>query len=83
MFSAACGGQHSEKDILQEIDFIMTDSTADDLNVTKNVCQELGWDSVPNSLECDLHALMMFVKRKGGWVNRTKECFLIGISYKN
>ena len=42
MFSAACGGQHSEKDILQEIDFIMTDSTADDLNVTKNVCQELG-----------------------------------------
>lgn len=82
MFSAACGGQHCEKDILQKIDFIMTDSTADDLNVTKNVCQELGWDSVPNSLECDLHALM-FVKRKGGWVNRIKECFLIGISYKN
>ena len=42
MFSAACGGQHSEKDILQKIDFIMTDSTADDLNVTQNVCQELG-----------------------------------------
>ena len=83
MFSAECGGQHSEKDILQKIDFIMTDSTADDLNVTKNVCQELGWDSVPNSLECDLHALMMCVKRKGGWVNRIKECFLIGISYKN
>ena len=42
MFSAECGGQHSEKDILQKIDFIMTDSTADDLNVTKNVCHELG-----------------------------------------
>lgn len=42
MFSAACGGQHSEKDILQKIDFIMTDSTADDLTVTQNVCQELG-----------------------------------------
>ena len=64
MFSAACGGQHSEKDILQKIDFIMTDSTADDLNVTKNVCQELGWDSVPNSLECNLHALMMFMSKE-------------------
>ena len=64
MFSAACGGQHSEKDILQKIDFIMTDSTADDLNVTKNVCHELGWDSVPNSLECNLHALMMFMSKE-------------------
>ena len=47
-------------DILEKILFVMTDSTSHNLNVIEMVCEELEVESVPKTLLCNAHPLMLF-----------------------
>lgn len=60
MLSTASGFQYSEKQIMERVDFVVTDSTAHNMGVIDNVCDELETDSKPDSLVCHVHPLMMF-----------------------
>ena len=60
ILSASCRHEYSEKEILQHIKFSMTDSTSHNLNVIDLVAEELRAESVPSTLLCNVHPLMMF-----------------------
>ena len=60
ILSAASGHKYSEQDILRRISFVMTDSTAHNLEVIESVCEELNVDEIPGTLLCNIHPLMMF-----------------------
>ena len=55
ILSASCCHEYSEKEILQHIKFVMTDSTSHNLNVINQVAEELGAESVPSTLLCNVH----------------------------
>ena len=57
---AASGNKYSPSDILENILFVMTDSTSHNLNVIEMVCEELEVESVPKTLLCNAHPLMLF-----------------------
>ena len=58
MLCAATGYRYTEQDILANIDFVMTDSTAHNLEVMESVCKE--YDAKrPRALTCNVHPLMM------------------------
>ena len=59
MLASATGYKFSEKDLVEKIDFI-TDSTPQNLGVIDNVCEEFNIDSVPGSLVCHIHPMMIF-----------------------
>ena len=50
ILSASTGYKYSSKKIVEKINFVMTDSTAHNLEVFPSVCQDLGADSTPMSL---------------------------------
>ena len=41
----------------------MTDSTAHNIGVIQDVCDELETDSIPDSLICHIHPMMMFQRK--------------------
>ena len=45
ILSTACGGRYSESDILKQVSFVMTDSTARNLGVIDEVCEKLEVES--------------------------------------
>ena len=59
ILSFASGSKYSEVEIYERIDFVMTDSTAQNLGVIQEVGTELGAESSPLSLVCNVHPLMM------------------------
>ena len=59
VLSLASGRKYSQVEIHKQIDFVMTDSTAHNLRVIQEVGTELGADSSPLSLVCNVHPLMM------------------------
>ena len=68
MLAASTGWKYSEKELAEKIDFVMTDSTSHNLGVIEEVCAELQSDSVPDSLVCHVHPMMMFqTKIKAAW----------------
>ena len=48
----------------------MTDSTSRNLDVINQVAEELGAESVPSALLCDVHPLMMFKEKLRNFANR-------------
>ena len=79
--------KYSEKEILEQIQFIMTDSTAHNIGVIQKVCECLESKPVPKSLVCNIHPLMMFqrqVKKVFQIIHdaignaKIKECFFSG-----
>ena len=92
MLSAASGYRFTEKDILGRIDFVVTDSTEHNMGVIEKVCQELEVDSIPDSLVCHVHPMMMF-QRKLKFVfqeihdalghNAIKDCFLTDVDFRH
>ena len=90
MLCAATGYRYSEPDILANIDFVMTDSTAHNLEVLESVCKEFGVKP-PRALTCNVHPLMMPRKVKDVsrlihdtiGPNNVKESFLIEIELAN
>ena len=49
ILSASCCHEYPEKEILQHIKFVMTDSTSHNQNVINQVVEELGAESVPST----------------------------------
>lgn len=59
---AAVGYRYSEKQILEHVDFVMTDSTSHNLTVMESVCEKFD-AAPPKSLTCNMHPLMMFQRQ--------------------
>ncbi len=92
MLAAATGWKFSEKDLVAKIDFVMTDSTAHNLGVIGDVCEELGVEDVPDSLVCHVHPLMMLQRKvMDFWqeihdafgTNAIKDCFITDVDFRN
>ena len=92
ILSAATGGRYSESDILSQVSFVMTDSTAHNLGVMDQVCDELKVDSKPSSLLCHVHPLLMMQRKivetfkeihDALGPKAIKECFLVNVEFRN
>ena len=92
ILSASVGRKYSEKEILEKVDFVMTDSTAHNIGVIEEVCEKLECESVPASLICNVHPLMMFQRKVKDFYqaihdsignNKIKDCFLVDIDFRN
>ena len=58
--SAASGHKYSPADLLDIVSFVMTDSKSHNLHVIESVAEDLGVESVPKTLLCNAHPLMLF-----------------------
>ena len=68
ILAAATAWKFNESDLVNKIDFVMTDSTAHNLGVIEDVCSELPTENIPESLVCHVHSMMMFQgKVKNVW----------------
>ena len=92
ILSASCYHEYSEKEILQHIKSVITDSTPHNLNVISQAAEELGAESVPSTLLCNAHPLTMFQGKIKGLCQqihdslgnqKINECFLVDIEFKN
>ena len=92
LLTAACGHRYTEKDILEKIDFVMTDSTAHNLGVTEMVCKEYEIEKAPPSLVCHIHPLMKFQSiikdiyqdiHNSLGASRIKDCFLVNVDFRS
>lgn len=57
---AASEHKYSEKEILENISFVMSDSTAHNLEVIEAVAEELHVAEAPRTILCNVHPFMMF-----------------------
>ena len=92
ILSAASAYRFSEKDIVEKIDFVITDSTQHNLGVIESVCEELETESTPDSLICHVHPSMMFQSKLKSVFqeihdafgdNTLKDCFVTEIDFKH
>ena len=92
ILSAASGLKYTEKDIIERVDFVVTDSTEHNLGVIENVCKELGTESVPDSLVCHVHPMMMFQRKVKAvfqeihdafGTNAIKDCFITEVDFRH
>ncbi|MEO0686683.1 MAG: hypothetical protein AAFY76_16990, partial [Cyanobacteria bacterium J06649_11] len=91
ILTASVTYKYTEKDLLERIDFVMTDSTSHNLEVMENVCERHGVEP-PKSLLCNVHPLMMF-QRKVKEIfqllhdtlgkDKIVECFLVDVDFAN
>ena len=92
ILAASSGWKYTEKDLVEKIDFVMTDSTAHNIGVIQDVRDELETDSIPDSLICHIHPMMMFQRKvKAVWqeihdafgTNSIKDCFITDVDFRN
>ena len=62
MLIAASSYRYTEKQLLERIDFFITDSTSHNLPVMYNVCDRFEAEA-PKALLCNVHPLMMFQRK--------------------
>ena len=60
ILAAASGNKYSPSEIVGRINFVVTDSTAHNLGVIEQVCEELEVEQVPKTLLCNAHPILMF-----------------------
>ena len=63
MLAAATAWKYTERDIVGKIDFVITDSTAHNLGVIQDVCEDLELERAPDPLVCHVHPMMMFQRK--------------------
>ena len=86
ILATSSGWKYTEKDLIEKIDFVMTDSTAHNLGVIQDLCVELETVCVPDSLICNVHPMMFQRKVKQVWqeihdafgTNTIRDCFITG-----
>ena len=92
ILSAASLHKYLEKEILSKIEFVMTDSTAHNLQVIEEVCQEFAVEDVPGTFLCNVHPLMMLqgkVKELCQEIHNSlgkrkiSDCFLVDVDFRN
>ena len=85
---ASVGFKYSSKDIIEKLNFIMTDGTAHNLKVFDSVYQDLVTEYTPTSVTCNRHVLPMFQRKAkkvlqdihdGLYHAKIKECFLVNV----
>ena len=84
ILATSSGWKYTEKDLIEKIDFVMTDSTAHNLGVIQDLCVELETVCVPDSLICNVHPMMFQRKVKQVWqeihdafgTNTIRDCFI-------
>ena len=54
ILAASSGWKYTEKDLVEKINFVMTDSTAQNLGVIQDVCADLETESVTDPLICNV-----------------------------
>ena len=92
ILSAASDHKYSAADILKQISFVMSDSTAHNIGVIEEVCEELEVTDIPLTLTCNVHPLMMFDRKMkelcqhihnhvGG--EKLSDCFLVSVDFHN
>lgn len=59
ILSAVSSQRYFEKEILNQIDFVMMDSTSYNLKVIKLICKKIEVKKSPGTLLWNIHALMM------------------------
>ena len=67
ILAASSGRKYIEKDLVKKNDFVMTDSTAYNLGLIQDVCAELETESVPDSLNCNVHPMVFQRNVKQVW----------------
>ena len=92
MLAAANAWKFNESDLVNKIDFVMTDSTAHNLGVIEDVCSVLQIENIPDSLVCHVHSMMMFQRKvKDVWqeihdafgTSTIKDCSITDIDFRN
>ena len=92
ILSAASGYKYSDQQILSKIEFCMTDSTAHNIGVIEQVCEELQVEQVPKTLLCNVHPLMLFQSKIKEFFEELQnslgsrkldDCFTVEIDFKN
>ena len=92
MLAASTGWKYTEKELVEKIDFVITVSNSHNLGVIEEVCAELQTDSVPDSLVCHVHPMMMLQRKiKAVWqeihdtfgANIIKEFFSSNVDFRN
>ena len=92
MLSAATDYTYSAKELVEKVNFVMTDRTAHNLKVFDSVCEDLGAENSPTSVTCNMHVLKMFQLKaekvfqdihEGLGHAKIKDCFLVNIDFKN
>ena len=58
MLAAANAWKFNESDLVNKIDFVMTDSTAHNLSVIEDFFSELQVENIPDSLVCHVHPMI-------------------------
>ena len=64
ILSQASGLKYISSEILERIDFVVTDSTSHNIGVIEEVAKELDVQSIPDSLVCNLHPTLMMQKKR-------------------
>ena len=64
ILSAASGHKYTPTEIFEQISFVMTDSTAHNLKVIESVAEKLSAETVPKTLLCNAHPLMLFQNKE-------------------
>ena len=91
ILSAASDGKYSKEEILSKVNFIMSDSTAHNIGVIEMVCDELSVETVPRTLLCNVHPLMMFDSKlrelckhihDGIGGEKLSKCFLVDVDFR-
>ena len=92
ILAAVTAWKFNENDLVNKIDFVMTDSTAHNLGVTEGVCSKLQVENIPDSLVCHVHPMMMFQRKvEDVWqeihdafgTSIIKDCFITDIDFHN
>ncbi|CAL4082361.1 unnamed protein product, partial [Meganyctiphanes norvegica] len=92
ILSAASGNKYSPSEILEKISFVMTDSASHNINVIEMVCEELDVESVPKTLLCNAHPLMLFQNKiievfkdihAHLGAKRINKCFLVDVDFRH
>ena len=90
LLSASTGFKFTSKQILEKINFVMTDSTAHNIGVTDMVCAELDIAKIPGQLLCNVHPLMMIQNKIKELCikihdelgkKKIKDCFLVDVEF--
>ena len=63
ILAASSGWNYTEKKLVENFDFAMTDNTPHNLGFTQNVCAECETESAPDELICNVHPMMMFQRK--------------------
>ena len=91
MMTAASANKYSEKDLVEKIGFVMSDSTSHNLKVIEKVCEDLEVEDVPSTILCNVHPLMMFqgkIKALCQLIHDTlgnekiNNCFMVDVEFR-